>query len=345
MVDQSKLYSVHFLRFFAAVAVTLHHITTGLGSTVYVGAAGVDIFFVISGVVIGLSLSTAESAANFSAKRFIRVMPLYWIATLAFVLFEYSAWSIVPTGSDLIRSLLLWPKFGTDWHEIYFPAWTLTYEMLFYVVASASLLIFQRHALAVTLIIFVCVGAFRIPVPGSDSIFSTGICLEFCAGLVVACLIRSKTITPLPVAVFMMIVAGVLFWRNQTAVLIITEHIDGFHLARPLELGIPSALLVYGLLSFDSAQWLRNPFIKLGGNASYALYVSHITVIDFVGDRAARHGIHIADYPVASTVALALATIAGGFAFHLAVERPLLRALRKFTIERKGHHLTPKSVR
>jgi peptidoglycan/LPS O-acetylase OafA/YrhL len=35
------LYSIHFLRFLAALAVVLHHITVDLGSPIMTGAAGV----------------------------------------------------------------------------------------------------------------------------------------------------------------------------------------------------------------------------------------------------------------------------------------------------------------
>ena len=49
------------------------------------GAAGVDIFFVISGFVITVSLPGLEKSAmpavEFLRRRITRIVPLYWIAT------------------------------------------------------------------------------------------------------------------------------------------------------------------------------------------------------------------------------------------------------------------------
>ena len=58
----NKLYSIQFLRFVAAIAVANHHflytlsLATGSEQHILLGAAGVDVFFVISGVVIGLCI-------------------------------------------------------------------------------------------------------------------------------------------------------------------------------------------------------------------------------------------------------------------------------------------------
>ena len=53
------------------------------------GAAGVDIFFVISGFVMAVSTIGKEHkvnpAQNFLERRLIRIAPLYWIATIAVI--------------------------------------------------------------------------------------------------------------------------------------------------------------------------------------------------------------------------------------------------------------------
>ncbi|TDG10573.1 acyltransferase [Paraburkholderia guartelaensis] len=342
MRASEKLNSVHFMRFFAAMAVVVHHVTTGFGNKrVMVGAAGVDVFFVISGIVIGMSLLREEAPYNFAVKRMIRVLPLYWIATAASVLFVYSTWGELPTTEELARSLLLWPKFGTDWHAIYFPAWTLTYEMLFYCVAGAILVASRKHAWTATLVIFTLIGLFRIPVPGTDgAFFSTAVCLEFCMGLAIAPLIVCGW-RPSTFAGIAMIAIGAIFaWSYQDDVLLITEQASRAHLARPLQLGLPCALIVAGMLAFDSASWMREKVIELGGDASYAIYVTHITTINFVSDRLLRHGIDPKGHPVTMQIALIVLSLGVGVCTRLFVERPLLDYLRNLLLGRSTRAVT-----
>ncbi|WP_321900110.1 acyltransferase family protein [Paraburkholderia heleia] len=342
MRASEKLNSVHFMRFVAAMAVVVHHVTTGFGNEhVMVGAAGVDVFFVISGIVIGMSLLREETPYSFVVKRIIRVIPLYWIATAAAVLFAFSAWGALPTTEELMRSLLLWPRFGTDWHAIYFPAWTLTYEMLFYGVAGAILLASRKHAWTATLVIFSLIGLFRIPVPGIDgAFFSTAVCLEFCMGLAIAPFIvrgwRPSRFTGMA-----MIAIGATFaWIYQDNVLLITEQASRAHLARPLQLGLPCAMIVAGMLAFDSARWVQGRLIELGGDASYAIYVTHITTINFVLDRFLRHGIDPKGHPVAMQIGLIALSLAIGVCTRLCVERPLLDYLRNLFLRRSPRAVT-----
>ena len=78
----------------------LHHITVNLGSLTVTGAAGVDVFFIVNGAVIGLSTKAGEAPIRFGINRFIRVVPLYWIATIAIVMVRFGASGTIPNLSD-----------------------------------------------------------------------------------------------------------------------------------------------------------------------------------------------------------------------------------------------------
>ncbi len=104
-----RLHALQALRFVAAFAVMVHHSLTAFGpplTDVVVGAAGVDIFFVISGVVIGYA-DHDDGALRFAAKRVIRVIPLYWLATLVYGIFRYYAWHEDPTCARCFWSPIL----------------------------------------------------------------------------------------------------------------------------------------------------------------------------------------------------------------------------------------------
>src|SRR4051794_39641838 len=91
------LLSLQALRAVAATAVVIWHATINLNywtkTTIewsVIGAAGVDLFFVISGFIITLvsweSFGRAESIAPFLARRFVRVGFLYWLITTIYVM-------------------------------------------------------------------------------------------------------------------------------------------------------------------------------------------------------------------------------------------------------------------
>lgn len=77
-----RLNSIHFLRFVAVMAVVVHHfpaiyvLASGRPQAWIVGAAGVEVFFVISGVVIGLAIDH-YGTIDFVARRWIRIVPLH----------------------------------------------------------------------------------------------------------------------------------------------------------------------------------------------------------------------------------------------------------------------------
>src|SRR5688572_12364299 len=75
------------------------------------GQAGVDIFFVISGVIIARTAG-GLSWQEFAWKRFRRIIPFYFlICFLALLIVARSGAAI--TGRDLLASFFLWPATDT----------------------------------------------------------------------------------------------------------------------------------------------------------------------------------------------------------------------------------------
>jgi exopolysaccharide production protein ExoZ len=207
-----------------------------------VGAAGVDLFFVISGLVIGISTPDGSSVTAFLTKRFIRVVPLYWLATAALVAAMYCAWGQVPETNRIIRSLILLPT-GSDWLPIYYPAWSLCYELAFYLVFAFAMAMFRSNTAIFVAIIVGAVAVLDLPLPNS-----TGhLCFEFVCGVLLSQVIRRITIDR-RIGVICTVAALALFAFNYRP--------SG--LTRALEWGVPSLLLIVGLLSFDSHSLWQN---------------------------------------------------------------------------------------
>jgi len=79
------------------------------------GAAGVDIFFVISGYLMGL-LGSQQHPLQFFTRRAIRIIPLYWAITLVyFVAAKAGLFSrLTVTPAELLGSLLFIPYFNAE---------------------------------------------------------------------------------------------------------------------------------------------------------------------------------------------------------------------------------------
>nr|GEZ66693.1 hypothetical protein [Tanacetum cinerariifolium] len=156
------LISVQALRALAAWAVVCHHFMqiffdfhpSGPVGRFFTekGAVGVDIFFVISGLVIYLSTVDRDiPAGRFMLNRVIRIVPAYWLYTLVMGLLVVVAQPLLPhqvvDWQSFILSLLFIPSENPGGYGLY-PTlnvgWTLNYEMLFYVLFSLVFLFQQR---------------------------------------------------------------------------------------------------------------------------------------------------------------------------------------------------------
>lgn len=144
--NDQYVYGIDALRFLAALFVAVFHLSYRNAEGVHFlpfGWIGVQLFFVISGVVIANSASRAV-AADFLIGRFLRLYPAAWIAALingAILLalprsvYQEMGINVIPQLGAFLRSLVLFAD--------YFLAssyWTLPIELAFYLLVAVSLL-------------------------------------------------------------------------------------------------------------------------------------------------------------------------------------------------------------
>ncbi len=144
---------IDVLRGFAALSVCLfHYVCTTTGyinnelilSIFNYGSRGVQVFFIISGMVIPLSMITLgykyASFKVFILKRFIRIEPPYLVSVAIGVIFLYSRNFLLPAGTvDItpsVRDILLHLGYlipfvdGAKWVNTVY--WTLSVEFQYY---------------------------------------------------------------------------------------------------------------------------------------------------------------------------------------------------------------------
>src|SRR3546814_17001958 len=76
------LYVIQYLRAFAALAVVIFHAAERTGHHFAIGAAGVDVFFVVSGfIMMAISDRRPTRPLTFLRDRILRIAPSYWLVT------------------------------------------------------------------------------------------------------------------------------------------------------------------------------------------------------------------------------------------------------------------------
>ena len=296
----------------AACSVLASHTYEPVRDAAY-GAAGVDLFFVISGFIMA-NLASERTAGEFARDRVLRIYPLWWIAALPWLLF------VQQDSFYVLSTLTLWPVYG-DAH--YLPmlrvGWTLCLEMLFY--AGVTLAIATRPALAVIAYAALLVGALTTSSVLLDFMGSPMI-LEFLMGILVARLPRRRIFG-------LFILVGVaLIPLSSTVVGDLVSSLDPeWALQRAFQWGLPAALILWGALSlervFESS--LFDGAVTIG-DASYSIYLFH---------PLASYGFDLS-WPVRLVMG-----VATGLTIYVLVERRIMAALKRLTSRPKPEHNPP----
>jgi exopolysaccharide production protein ExoZ len=319
-----RLTSIQHLRATAVMGVAVFHAFQWRGAEFNVGRAGVDLFFVISGVIMWRVTAGREGRpATFLWARLTRVAPLYWLTTLVMaavaILWPAFLPNIHPALGHLLLSLVFAPHL--DPRGLPFPllppGWTLNYEAVFYLVFAGALFAPRRYqAWIVTAALFLVVAAGLIL---DDPVYILGanpLLWEFAAGVAVAILVEAGAG---PDARSSWVLIGLGF-----AGLVVPAALGLFsELGRPFIWGTPAAVIVFGALTLERAgatpAW---PALARLGDASYAIYLTHLPAQAIIA-----HSLGWSNPWLFIPAALA-ASLGAGLACHRWLETPLIAFAR-----------------
>ena len=344
----AHLPGIQALRGLAAMMVVLTHIYSMelkyspdqlLGAWSYYGGLGVDLFFVISGFImvhVTRDLQTgADASGLFLLRRVLRIYPLYWVvsfAVLAVYLYRPEmVFSGIDSAPDLVKSFTLWPDSRPPLLAI---GWTLTFEMMFYLVFALSLLLPRRFlpiflglwaAVIITAQIPLRAGMFP-PSPALGLLFSP-MSLEFILGAALGLYLLKADMTA--AQSIRLIVIGALAGIFAAGILSLNDEwvLDNFAVRAAVFAG-PAALIVFGIAARDRAGRPVSKALQTLGDWSYAIYLTHILTLAVIGalwKNFASPAIwdNLLMLPIFLTGSIAI----GGAAYIL-IERPLIGALK-----------------
>lgn len=338
-----RLRELDLLRFVAAAAVMLHHFTgvpapewpggnarnvfPALGHVTRYGFLGVELFFLISGFVILMSL-WGRRPGDFALSRVVRLFPAYWVGvtlSLAAYLAFHSYVSFGPnTDGPLLRFLpnltMLQEGVGSQRMEVIY--WTLYVELHFY--ALIALLAWRgvTYGRCVTFMTgWLLLSVFALE---SDFGFLKVVLLWryapfFVAGMGFHLIYRYGS----NLIVWLLIAVG---WALG-CYYDVKYNFPDFTVPGQSEYVIPAVVTVlFGVMALVATHrlsWLRLRVFTLLGALTYPLYLVHQTISRTFVPRLLPHMGRWAVLAVLITTALL-----SSYLIHVLVERPAQRRLR-----------------
>ena len=326
--------------FHADILATKYFGPSAEGAAFRGGHSGVEFFFVLSGFIILAAhrgdLGRAGRLRPYLVKRFVRVVPLYWVVMVPYGL----AFLFVPslnaergvTLAGIARDLVfLSPETALTLP----PAWTLQHELLFYAVFAVAICNLRLGALVFAAWQMSCAAfllwstALHTYAPPADTVlgfFNFG----FLFGIALAWRpVRAAVARNVPigcglglVGVALVALLLTLESRSEAAVLgppavLTLSYLAGY------------GLVIVGLLAVPNVPRPRlDATLGLLGSASYAIYLVHLPAGSLALKILTNAQVAGMVGPQVAFLAVAAAGVGAGLVLHLVVERPLLRSLR-----------------
>ena len=283
--------NIQALRGVAALLVVFSHfkyVATPIGHALTIsprlvgGAAGVDIFFIISGYVIAMTAVKREHLpGGFFLARVARVWPLYLVLTLLRLGWHQESFQSIWNG------LFFLPIF--DWKTYSGPplsvGWTLSFEMWFYTIFAVLMVFFKPRRVAIFLPAFFCFGAAVMTFYRGDWYFPHFMfhpfVIEFAFGCVVFTVQRfishavGWTLLVLG-AILLLFFAFHFYSIGECTDVMVRKDLAWL---RILIWGSPAALLVAGAVGIErNGGWIFPSWLIGAGTISYSLYLVHTTI-------------------------------------------------------------------
>ena len=336
----SRLDGVEAGRGVAALLVVLYHAALRVESNVpgsavlwglpHFGHAGVDFFFVLSGFIISFvhrkDIGRPGRLGHYLERRFTRVFPFYWLV-LAFCLFDALLLHRIqfPGVHEVLSNVLLLPQ-AQD--QIVGGAWTLVYEIMFYLVFAIA--ICSRWIGAAVLCIWVALVATGFVInplfhSAALNVARSPFCLEFFLGIGAA-VILSRSKVP-----FSGIVLAAGLTGFATAGLCeVAGRLSGFGGAARLAYGVCAFMVILALVERERTGQLKVPrFLAVLGRASYSVYLVHLIAIGITFKVLSTAVRLTPSWSLLAWGFLCAIGLTAGILSSIWLEQPLIRFVRK----------------
>ena len=341
MGEEQRIRGIEGARAWLAWTVVASHILAAVGpgfpGVLTLGAAAdqaVLVFIVVCGFVIThLILTDCEPYPLFIARRLLRIYPVYLVCLALGIWTAFTFGAAAPAPGTFVPQLLahlllLHGAIPGEWLQkspsvFLSPAWTLSVEWQFYLVAPLVLVLLRRPAGRFAMLFLVglgmiacqrhLLGAFYLPsiLPGAGAEFALGIATRLA-------LDRLPRFDSMPAAVV----------GPALALIVLLPHLAYLGIWVVLVAYIrlrPEALAAPRLTARVARVLLDGSWVRAGGRRSYAVYLLHAPVVAFATPIVARipHLARSTELLALGAIAIAL-TAVGSELLHRFVEQPAI---------------------
>jgi peptidoglycan/LPS O-acetylase OafA/YrhL len=319
MRSETRISVIEAMRGIASVSVALFHFSGQLVSEIprllqSFGWLGVDVFFVISGFVIPLSLYGGNYSLlkfpSFLLRRLVRLEPPYIISIcLVLVMWRLSAMSPGFQGTNPNYSLAqiafhlfyMIPLTSYPWLSPVY--WSLAYEFVFYILVGLTFSYLIDRKIEFTILAVAAVSAVCFYMQSQFDVRP----LEFAVGILLMRIVVDRT-QRMNIGTWIAICLAIIFW------------IGG------LKIGGAVFLAAAAIIFLRDVKYGRWAFVL--GSISYSLYLTHVVI----GGRVINLGRRLGEGPVYDVVLIVAAlcvSIIFAFVFARWIEGPATSASRK----------------
>ncbi|WP_322402593.1 acyltransferase [Massilia luteola] len=331
-----------------------------------VGWAGVDLFFVLSGYLIGNQLlapaarGAALSLKTFFVRRLLRTLPNYYVVLALYWMFPGP-----PLGGSGMappwRFLTFTQNFGLAYGQTFTHSWSLCIEEQFYLLLPLAVLALARIRFPVRLAWGLLIGAIAAGVATRAAAYALHGHDAFTAEVYYSSFCRADELLP-GVAIALLrnfhphAFARLLRHANalcaaglaMSAGVLACIHLDWPATLVTSAFGYSLLAIGFGLLTCAALaphcvlNRVRIPGASALALWSYAVYLVHKPV--FMALRPQLERLHVDAGAPATVVAVMAAGVAGGWVLYRCVETPFMRLRARWTAGARPARLVPQSA-
>jgi exopolysaccharide production protein ExoZ len=305
------------------------------------GWSGVDYFFVLSGFIMVYvhrsAIGKPDQLKSFLVKRAVRIYPIYWIITIAVLLF----FLVIPgfaNSKDLsiqhiFVSLLLLPQNDKPILDV---GWTLIYELYFYFLFSLAIWFKPKYSVPIlsSWLFVTTLHYLKVVDFGGEAFLLNVVFGNMNLEFVLGCL-----------AGYIVIKFGNKISKNRWilfgvanvgyVVLLVIFATTKLEFDRISTFAVLSALLIIGLASIDLKDSPKIPqILTYLGDASYSIFLLHSPLISATTKLVQKANLGKYFDSFFAPALIALITVVVGCLFYSLIEKPLTIYLRKNIVEK-----------